>query len=76
MGQTLSNAARWTSARGGAVGKLEYTEINESILNNVVKFVESFQSQHDGESKIVFKKPLSWETELTPSSFSGPFDNT
>ncbi len=40
MGQTLDKACKWTSAKEGMRGKLEYTPANENILNKIIKFVE------------------------------------
>ena len=67
MGQTLSSAANWTSAKEGATGKLEYTEVNQTILNDIIKFVETFPGANAEEGKIFFKQPLTWPTSLTPN---------
>ncbi|KAK7500939.1 hypothetical protein BaRGS_00007819 [Batillaria attramentaria] len=71
MGQALSSAAQWTSAQDGSGGKLELTPINEELLNSILKFVEGFSGKYPEEGKLIFKKPLSWETMLTASQFSG-----
>lgn len=69
MGQTLSFAVQWTSAKEGAKGKLEYTPSNEAILNSIIKLIESFTSGNPEESKLPFKQPLTWKTQLTPAAF-------
>ncbi|XP_070570659.1 outer dynein arm-docking complex subunit 2-like isoform X2 [Ptychodera flava] len=75
MGQTLTRAAQWTSASDGGAGKLEFTPINETILNNIIKFVESFPGKHPKEAQMTFKKALEWQTSLEPSAFSGGYEN-
>ena len=74
MGQTLSSAAQWTSARDGAGGKLEFTQANETILNNIIGFVDGFSGAHSEESKFTFKNPITWKTELTAQDFSGGYN--
>nr|XP_006811379.1 PREDICTED: armadillo repeat-containing protein 4-like [Saccoglossus kowalevskii] len=76
MGQTLARAAQWTSASDGGEGKLEFTPINESILNSIIKFVEAFPGKHPQEAQMPFKKPLQWKTSLEASSFSGGYEQT
>ncbi|CAL1542374.1 unnamed protein product [Lymnaea stagnalis] len=70
MGQTLRRAAQWTSAQDGSTGKLEFTAINEELLNMILHFAEEGSSQE--ESQLVFKKPLTWKTSLTKSDIEGP----
>ena len=69
MGQTLTFAVQWTSAKEGAKGKLEYTPSNEAILNSVIRLIESFTSTNPEESKLAFKQALTWKTHLTHASF-------
>jgi hypothetical protein len=71
MGQALSSAAQWTSAKDGSGGKLELTPLNEELLNAILKFVEGFSQRCPEEGKLVFKKPLTWETSLSAGSFAG-----
>lgn len=72
MGVTLARAARWTSVEG-TQGKLEYTPINEHILNEITQFVLEFAEKYPNESKVMFKKPLEWKSEsLTLASLAGP----
>jgi len=73
MGQTLQRAAQWTSAKDGARGKLEFSTLNEDILNQVLNFVEGSGSKTPEEGQLIFKKPLTWTTSLKPSSFSGGY---
>lgn len=42
MGQTLSNTAVWTSARDTGESKLEYTTINQKILDSIITYTEGF----------------------------------
>ncbi|XP_077997290.1 outer dynein arm-docking complex subunit 2-like isoform X2 [Glandiceps talaboti] len=74
MGQTLTRAAQWTSASDGGEGKLEFTPINETILNNIIKFVEGFPGKHPQEAQMPFKKALEWQTSLEPSAFTGGYE--
>lgn len=71
MGQTLQRAAHWTSARDGARGKLEFSTLNEDILNQILSSVQDTSSRTPEENKLVFKKPLTWTTQMKPSAFSG-----
>ncbi|BFZ21682.1 hypothetical protein BsWGS_24721 [Bradybaena similaris] len=72
MGQTLARSAQWTSAREGVRGKLEYSSLNESLLNTILTFVETPAGKTSDERKLVFKKPLVWTTQLHPSALAGP----
>ena len=73
MGIVLTRAAKWTSV-GGNKGKLEYTPINEHILNEITQFVQEFPAKNPEESKIVFKKPLEWVSEhLTINSLGSGY---
>jgi len=71
MGQALQRAAQWTSAKGGSGGKLEYTKINEELLNSIINFVEGFSAKYQEESQLVFKKPLTWHSSLKPNQMKG-----
>ncbi|KAJ8320963.1 hypothetical protein KUTeg_002550 [Tegillarca granosa] len=71
MGQSLQRAAQWTSAKDGSGGKLEFTKLNEELLNSIYKFVEEFCAKNPEEGKLHFKKPLSWSSSLKPNQFSG-----
>lgn len=70
MGQTLSSAAQWTTAKEEGRGKLEYTPANEAILNRIIGLVDGFSSEHSEESKVVFKRPLVWMSQLSLTEFS------
>ena len=71
MGQTLQRAAQWTTATDGHSGKLEFSTLNEDLLNTVLNFAEGPSGKSPEEGKLVFKKPLTWTTALKPSAFSG-----
>ncbi|KAM8822409.1 outer dynein arm-docking complex subunit 2 isoform 2-T3 [Spinachia spinachia] len=68
MGLSLARAAQWTTATSGA-GKLAPTLMNESLLKEVLRFVEQFSSQHPQEAEHVFEEPLQWSTTLMASDF-------
>ncbi|XP_048366294.1 outer dynein arm-docking complex subunit 2 [Sphaerodactylus townsendi] len=73
MGVALTRAAQWTSA-GSGTGKLEITPLNESLLNEIIKFTENFSSKHPQEAAFVFKEPLEWRTQLEPSAFESGYE--
>ena len=71
MGVTLSRAAHWTSVEG-MKGKLEFSSINEYILNEITQFAAEFASKNAAEGNYVFNKPLEWTTDcLTLTMFGG-----
>ncbi|XP_068565576.1 outer dynein arm-docking complex subunit 2 isoform X2 [Cebidichthys violaceus] len=69
MGSSLTRAAQWTSS-----GKLELTPMNESLLKEVLRFVERFSSRHPQEAEHVFDEPLRWSTTLVASDFKTDYD--
>lgn len=73
MGQALQRAAQWTSAKGGSGGKLEFTKLNEDLLNTIMNWVEEFSSKNPEESKLVFKSALTWKSTLRPDKLTGGF---
>uniref|UniRef100_A0A4W5P4D9 Outer dynein arm docking complex subunit 2 n=1 Tax=Hucho hucho TaxID=62062 RepID=A0A4W5P4D9_9TELE len=73
MGVALTRAAQWTTASSGT-GKLEITPVNESLLKEILEFVEQFSSRHPQEAKHVFKEPLQWTTSLEASDFKTEYD--
>ncbi|EDL83769.1 rCG40805 [Rattus norvegicus] len=72
MGVALARSAQWTAA-GYETGTLEITPLNESILNEITKFVESFSYKYPQEAKFVFVEPLEWKTYLEPSAFESGY---
>jgi len=60
MGNTLSAATQWTSAKSDVIGRLEYTPVNELILNRIAEFTLKFAQRHPEESQVVFRKPMTW----------------
>uniref|UniRef100_A0A8C3JN16 Armadillo repeat containing 4 n=1 Tax=Calidris pygmaea TaxID=425635 RepID=A0A8C3JN16_9CHAR len=68
MGAALSRAAQWTAA-GSGTGTLETTSLNESVLNEIIKFLEDVCTTHPQEAAFIFREPLEWETELSCSVF-------
>ncbi|KAJ8395026.1 hypothetical protein AAFF_G00039770 [Aldrovandia affinis] len=73
MGVALSRAAHWTTASSGA-GKLEVTPVNESLLREILRFVEQFSSRYPPEASLLFKESLQWETSLQASDFTNEYD--
>ncbi|KAG8443312.1 hypothetical protein GDO86_011923 [Hymenochirus boettgeri] len=73
MGVALTRAAQWTTA-GSGIGKLEITPLNESLLNNIIKYAEAFSSKHPEEAQYVFQEPLEWKTNLETSVFESGYD--
>uniref|UniRef100_A0A8C7JVV6 Outer dynein arm docking complex subunit 2 n=1 Tax=Oncorhynchus kisutch TaxID=8019 RepID=A0A8C7JVV6_ONCKI len=73
MGVALTRAAQWTTASSGT-GKLEITPVNESLLKEILQFVEQFSSRHPQEARLVFKEPLQWTTSLEASDFKTEYD--
>uniref|UniRef100_A0A3B4WEY1 Outer dynein arm docking complex subunit 2 n=1 Tax=Seriola lalandi dorsalis TaxID=1841481 RepID=A0A3B4WEY1_SERLL len=71
MGASLTKAAQWTSS---GTGKLEFTPMNESLLKEILCFVEQFSSQHPQEAEHVFEAPLQWSTTLVASDFKTDYD--
>ncbi|XP_025060208.1 armadillo repeat-containing protein 4 isoform X2 [Alligator sinensis] len=73
MGVTLTRAAQWTSA-GSGPGTLEITPLNESLLNEIIKFTEGFHYRHPQEAAFVFREPLEWKTRLDYSVFESGYE--
>ncbi|KAM6971372.1 outer dynein arm-docking complex subunit 2 isoform 1-T2 [Tautogolabrus adspersus] len=73
MGVSLTRAAQWTLASSGT-GKLEFTSMNESLLREILRFVEQFSSRHPQEAEHVFEEPLRWSTTLVASDFKTGYD--
>ena len=71
MGQALQRAAQWTSAKDGSGGKLEFTKINEELLNTIVQHVDGFSSKNPEEGRLEFKAPLTWPSSLRPNMMTG-----
>ncbi|NXM03821.1 ARMC4 protein, partial [Tyrannus savana] len=68
MGAALERAAQWTAA-GSGTGMLEITPLNESLLNQIIKFAEEFSTKRPEEAAFVFREPLEWKTQLDSSVF-------
>nr|XP_009476376.1 PREDICTED: armadillo repeat-containing protein 4 [Pelecanus crispus] len=73
MGVALARAAQWTAA-GSGTGTLEITPLNESLLNQIIKFVEDFSARHPREAAFVFREPLEWKTRLGCSVFEEGYE--
>ncbi|NXK55211.1 ARMC4 protein, partial [Chauna torquata] len=73
MGAALARAAQWTAA-GSGTGTLEITPLNESLLNQIIKFAEDFSTSHPQEAVFVFREPLEWKTQLGCSAFGEGYE--
>ncbi|NWX21281.1 ARMC4 protein, partial [Aegotheles bennettii] len=73
MGVALARAAQWTAA-GSGTGTLEITPLNESLLNQIIEFVENLSSEHPQEAAFVFREPLEWKTQLDCSVFGEGYE--
>ncbi|NXX26749.1 ARMC4 protein, partial [Nicator chloris] len=73
MGVALARAAQWTAA-GSGTGTLEITPLNESLLNQIIKFAEDFSARHPQEAAFVFREPLEWKTHLDSSMFGKGYE--
>ncbi|NWI39449.1 ARMC4 protein, partial [Picathartes gymnocephalus] len=73
MGVALARAAQWTAA-GSGTGTLEITPLNESLLNQIIKFAEDFSTKHPQEAAFVFREPLEWKTQLDSSVFAEGYE--
>ncbi|XP_066573997.1 outer dynein arm-docking complex subunit 2 [Amia ocellicauda] len=73
MGAALTRAAQWTTA-GSGTGKLELTPLNESLLKEIIRFVENFSARYPQEAALVFKEPLEWTSTLDVSHFTTDYD--
>ncbi|NXU55154.1 ARMC4 protein, partial [Turnix velox] len=73
MGAALAREAR-RAADDSATDTLESTPLEESLLNEIVKFVEEFSTTHPQEAAFVFKEPLEWKTQLDPSVFGEGYE--
>uniref|UniRef100_A0A3B4FFW0 Armadillo repeat containing 4 n=1 Tax=Pundamilia nyererei TaxID=303518 RepID=A0A3B4FFW0_9CICH len=73
MGISLTRAAQWTMV-SSSTAKLASTPMNESLLKEILHFVERFSSQHPQEAEHVFEEPLQWSTTLVASDFKTDYD--
>ncbi|XP_009467351.1 PREDICTED: armadillo repeat-containing protein 4 [Nipponia nippon] len=73
MGAALARAVQWTAA-GSGTGTLEITPLNESLLNQLIKFAEDFSTRHPQEAAFVFREPLEWKTQLGCSVFGEGYE--
>ncbi|XP_078056353.1 outer dynein arm-docking complex subunit 2 [Mustelus asterias] len=75
MGVALTRAAQWTAA-GIGVGKLEFTPLNVSLLNSIIKFVEYVNSKQPQEAALMFREPLEWKSDLDISAFGADYQTS
>ncbi len=68
MGAALSCRAEWTSASDKG-GKLDFSKTNESLLVEILRYVELLCRDHPREALVVFKRPFVWKSSVNLSSF-------
>ncbi|XP_047206435.1 outer dynein arm-docking complex subunit 2-like isoform X1 [Girardinichthys multiradiatus] len=73
MGLTLTRVAQWTTTSSSS-DKLESSPLNESLLKEILDFVEKLGSKHPEEAEHVFEEPLQWKTALVASDFQAGYD--
>nr|XP_039263732.1 armadillo repeat-containing protein 4-like [Styela clava] len=74
MGAAIARAAQWTSVFENGTGKLEFSPLNEKLLNDIIQYVENFGSKHSQEADLAFKDPLTWNSVLPPTAFTDGFE--
>ncbi|XP_032872079.1 outer dynein arm-docking complex subunit 2 [Amblyraja radiata] len=75
MGVALTRAAQWTAA-GTGVGKLEFTPLNVSLMNDIIKFVDNVNSKHPQEAALMFREALEWSSGIDPSAFGSDYETS
>ncbi|XP_078283647.1 outer dynein arm-docking complex subunit 2 isoform X2 [Rhinoraja longicauda] len=73
MGVALTRAAQWTAA-GIGVGKLEFTPLNVSLMNDIIKFVDNVNSKHPQEAALMFREALEWSSGIDTSAFGSDYE--
>uniref|UniRef100_A0A8C6S616 Armadillo repeat containing 4 n=1 Tax=Neogobius melanostomus TaxID=47308 RepID=A0A8C6S616_9GOBI len=63
MGSALTRAAQWTPGESGS-RTLAPTPLNETLLSEILQFVEELRSAHPEAAESVFVEPLQWSTAL------------
>ena len=63
MGAALSSRAEWTSASETG-RKLDFSRANESLLREIVEYVEKLCKENPREAEVLFKRPLVWKSPL------------
>lgn len=66
MGATLSSRAEWTSASEKG-GKLDFSKSNETLLLEILKYLENLCKERPREAMVVFKRPFVWNSSITLS---------
>ena len=68
MGATLSSRAEWTSASDKG-GKLDFSKSNETLLLEILEYVETLCREHPREASVAFKRPFVWKSSLLLNQF-------
>ena len=69
MGATISSRIEWSSA-SGSKKKIDYSRSNESILHDILSYVETLTTDYPSEAQVEFKLPFVWTSSLQISNFS------
>uniref|UniRef100_A0A3B4BB30 Uncharacterized protein n=1 Tax=Periophthalmus magnuspinnatus TaxID=409849 RepID=A0A3B4BB30_9GOBI len=75
MGAALTRAAQWTSSGSGS-RTLALSPLNETLLSEMVQFVEDLRSLHPQTADVVFEEPLQWRTALQTSDLKADYTLT
>ena len=74
MGAALSSHAKWTSTNGRR-GKLEYLPENETLLGNIVHYLNTVCRDHPSQAGLVFKTAFKWRSTIHPDLFKSGGDD-
>lgn len=64
MGATVSARANFEKSK-----KLDFSPRTSELLDDLVKFVETFSQQYQRESKVKFDRQFQWRTKLREEDF-------
>ncbi|XP_055009111.1 LOW QUALITY PROTEIN: outer dynein arm-docking complex subunit 2 [Boleophthalmus pectinirostris] len=66
MGSSLTRLAQWTSSGSGS-RTLAPSPLNETLLSDLVRFLDDLKSVDPQSADVVFEEPLTWSTSLQTS---------
>ncbi|KAK7939015.1 hypothetical protein WMY93_002341 [Mugilogobius chulae] len=73
MGSALTRAAQWTSSSASGSRTLALTLLNQTLLSEILQFVEDVKSLHPQSAEVVFEEPLQWRTALQTSDLQAGY---
>ena len=68
MGATISSRLEWSSV-SASKRKIDYSRSNESILHDILNYVENVATDYPSEAEVEFKQPFVWASSLQISNF-------